>query len=85
MRRIDDLPIGEYELELLCEERAGRAALSTLSNRGGRLTGGASRRIFRVVGTSEEVEDEHWQTLASPGARFRAQVSGVGAVTLTRL
>lgn len=85
MRRIDDLPSGKYLLELLTEERGGKSTLRVSSDRGGRLTGGAPRRILRVIGSAEEVEDERWESQASPGARFSAEVRGVGSVSLKRV
>jgi hypothetical protein len=83
MRRLDDLPRGTYELELVRELRTADAS-SSLSP-GGAFGAGVARRVLRVLATSEEVEDNRWDTLASPSARFRARVGGVGDVVIERL
>lgn len=82
MRRLDDLPPGTYELELLREVRTPDPK-SPLGE-GGAYKLGVARRVLRVIGTSEEVEDDRWETIASPSARFRAEVKGVRSVTLAR-
>lgn len=84
MRRIDDLAKGTYELEVLREERTQGLGSSLCPVRAWPL-GGVSRRILRVVGTSEEVEDARWASAASPGARFEAKVTGFGEVALRRI
>jgi len=84
MRKIDDLAKGTYELEVLREERT-QGSGSSLSPLRAWPAGGVSRRILRVVSSSEEVEDARWETQASPGARFEAKVSGFGEVALRRL
>ncbi|MET0339637.1 MAG: hypothetical protein ABW252_01475 [Polyangiales bacterium] len=83
MRRLDDLPPGTYELELLREERAPDPKSSL--GEGGAYKIGVPRRVLRVVSTSEDVEDDRWITQASPSTRFRAKVKGVRDVTVTRL
>ena len=83
MRRIDDLAKGTYELEVLREERT-QSANSSLNTATRWPPGGISRRILRVVSTSEEVEDARWESQASPGTRFEARVLGFGDVVLKR-
>jgi hypothetical protein len=83
MRRIDDLAKGTYELEVVREERT-QSASSSLNPASAWPSGGVSRRILRVVGTSEEVEDARWESQASPGTRFEVRVNGFGEVRLQR-
>lgn len=83
MRRIDDLAKGTYELEVLREERV-QSASSSLNPGSAWPPGGVSRRILRVVSTSEEVEDARWESQASPGTHFEARVAGFGDVVLRR-
>ena len=92
MRRIDELPAGSYELELLRECAGGRGssgrthgAPQPCDAQLAREAGGGPYRVLRVIGTYEEVLDTTRDTIASPGARFRARVQGLRDVSVRRV